>query len=360
MANKDYQRLIKNVTSRTNPETILLEKSFTDELGQLGYKYVLEYIKRAMQGVEPAYTERTIAAGNKVKDQLIEQLGNLTFRFQGSVMTNTHIVGYSDIDLVVFANQFYSYDASGMKKIIEEAPTYVPPKYTATQITKLKTVVESDNYKGDDLADLKKIRNDSEIKLVAVYKTVDINKAKSIPVELTNPKRKVDVVTANWYHSSEYVLQDNDIYKGVQIYDKDKHAKLKADFPFLSIERINSKDKDVNGRLKKMIRFLKTVKAESGVDLKLSSFTINAICFDIPTANYITKDYIELVIVIYTQFKKIVDDASYRFNLKSVDGMEFVFRKEDQVTEDKDKLEEIKVIQNELLLIITDINDEIK
>lgn len=357
---KDYQKLIKNIENRTNPDSILLEKAFSDELGQLGYKYALQYVKRAMQGVEPAYTEKTIAAGNKVRDQLKEKLGGIDFRFQGSVMTNTHIIGYSDIDLVAFANQFYSYDSTGMKKIIEESVTIIPPKYTTTQISKLKTVIESETYKGNALDDLKKLRTDSEVILVEIYKTVDITKPKSIPVDLTNPKRKVDVVSANWYHSPNYVLHNDEAYKGIQIYDKENHKKLPADYPFLSIERINSRDKDVNGRLKKMIRLLKTVKAHSGIDLKLSSFLINAVCFAIPITDYKEKDYTELLIVIYNQIKKIIDNSVYRLALKSVDDREFVFRKADQTTEDTDKLDEIKIIQNELLLIIKDIGEELK
>lgn len=360
MANKDYQKLIKNIENRTNPETILLEKSFSDDLGQLGYKYALQYVKRAMQGVEPAYTEKTIAAGKKVQDQLKEKLGDIEFRFQGSVMTNTQIMGYSDIDLVAFANQFYSYDSSGMKKIIEESATIIPPKYTPVQISKLKTVVESEIYKGNALDDLKKVRTDSEVKLVEIYKTVDITKPKSIPVELTNPKRKVDVVAASWYHSSNYVLHDSEIFKGVQVYDKENHKKLTADYPFLSIFRINNRDKEVNGRLKKMIRFIKTVKAESAIELKLSSFTINAICYDIPMNDYKDKDYTELLITIYNQLKKIIENSAYRIGLKSVDDREFVFRKVDQITEDTEKLEEMKVVQNEILLIMKDIGEELK
>ena len=71
---KNYANLISNIKSRTNPdsldESILLEKAFQDELNSVSHRKVFEYIKRAMKGVEPRYTERTIEAGNKVKQHL--------------------------------------------------------------------------------------------------------------------------------------------------------------------------------------------------------------------------------------------------------------------------------------------------
>ncbi|MFP3632595.1 hypothetical protein SB776_38985, partial [Burkholderia sp. SIMBA_045] len=73
---KNYSNLIQNVKQRSNPdsinESLLFEKSFSDELGQLKSSgtEVLEYIKRSMNGVEARYTERTIEAGDTVKGHL--------------------------------------------------------------------------------------------------------------------------------------------------------------------------------------------------------------------------------------------------------------------------------------------------
>lgn len=65
MANKNYKSLLESLNNRLNPDRLLLEKSFTDELRQVPYNESLLYIKRAMRGVEPEYTSNTILAGNK-------------------------------------------------------------------------------------------------------------------------------------------------------------------------------------------------------------------------------------------------------------------------------------------------------
>ena len=115
--NKDYRTLIDRLKHRQNPDGLILEKSFSDELVDSGYKYADVYIKRAMQAVEPEYTQKSMEAGNKVKEYLKSKLSNVDYEFQGSVMTNTHIKGYSDIDLLTICNNSYGYDSWGVSKI---------------------------------------------------------------------------------------------------------------------------------------------------------------------------------------------------------------------------------------------------
>src|SRR5690554_2723163 len=113
---KNYADLVERVKKRSNPDSIketeLFSKSLNEDFRGLGIPYseVLEYVKRAMQGVEPEYTERTIEAGNKIKEHLKRNNSSLDYKFQGSVMCNTHIKGYSDIDLVQITNSFYSHE----------------------------------------------------------------------------------------------------------------------------------------------------------------------------------------------------------------------------------------------------------
>lgn len=308
---KNYEKLIQRVKERSNPgaidESILLEKSFSAELRSLYDKKVLVYIKRAMQGVEPVYTSNTIAAGDKVKTQLKNVYPKLHYKYQGSVPSNTHIKGYSDIDLVQIGGGFYAHD--DRSNFVSE---YQKPNLSYDQKIRLNEVINGTPYLGNANEDLKKIRLNAEEILTKAYKEVNILKGKSIEVNLTSPNRMVDVVTASWYKSVDAVVSANDYEKGIQIYDKAKNQRLKADFPFLKIHLLKTKDSQVNGRLKKMIRFLKTLKADSNVEIDFSSFDISSVCYNIDKIKYFDKSYDELVHVLFEELSKIALDSVYR------------------------------------------------
>ena len=62
--------------------------------GESAYdKDVARYVMRAMKAVDEEYTKRTKAAGEAVKQHLKESLTNVSYEYQGSVMTDTHIRG---------------------------------------------------------------------------------------------------------------------------------------------------------------------------------------------------------------------------------------------------------------------------
>ncbi len=87
-----------------------------------------------------------------------------------------------------------------------------------------------------------------------------------------------------------------------------------------------------------MIRFLKNNKANSDHNIDLSSFDINAICYDINVNEYQSLSFYELVPVIYNQMKKIATDENKADNLVSVDGREYIFRGNSTKKENLNKL----------------------
>jgi hypothetical protein len=97
---KNYRQLTESIRSRINPDNIAIQKAFSDELSTLSYSDVLTFIRFAMKSVEPEYTQKSRDAGERVKEHLSKELKDVSFKYQGSVMTNTHIKGYSDIDLL--------------------------------------------------------------------------------------------------------------------------------------------------------------------------------------------------------------------------------------------------------------------
>ena len=286
---KDYNRLIQNIQKRINPENISISKAFSDELSTVSYSNVLKYVRYAMKGVEPEYTQKSKLAGERVQNHLKENLTEVEYHYQGSVMTNTHIKGTSDIDLLVICDKFYTYDRSGVNTVLETENLKV--QLNNAQIEKLKKEISGSGYSGSALSDLRNNRIASENTLIPIYDICDVSHPKAIKITNKSINRDVDIVIANWYDNLTSILKDRELdFRGIQVYNKDKNAKGNADYPFLSIKKINDRSSITNGRLKKMIRFLKNIKADSNTDIKLSSFDINAICYDIEVSKYSSKN----------------------------------------------------------------------
>lgn len=344
---KNYRQLTESIRNQINPDNYFFEKSFSDELSSISYNDALTFIRMAMKAVEPAYTQRTREAGEMVKQHLDTELTDKTFRYQGSVMTDTHIKGYSDIDLLVISDKFYSYDLYQINQILENYER--KSKFLNESIHKMESEKSRIPYSGDAYTDLKKLRTDSENILKTKYSKCDITKPKAIKIKNLNLNREVDVVIANWYDDVTSIINDKGEYRGVQVYDKENNRKCDPDFPFLSIKRINDKSSNTSGRLKKMIRFMKNIKAHSDYHIELSSFDINAICYDINTSEYSKSAYYELVAVIYNQLYHICNDINHANDLVSVDGREYIFRNQ------PNKLENLKIIMTEIEHIYNDL-----
>ena len=354
---KNYNVLLERLNKRMNPDGIILNKSFSDELRSIPQKGIFLYIRNAMHGVEPEYTQKSLEAGRKVRDRLKDELNNVSFEFQGSVMTNTHIQGYSDIDLLTICEKFYTFDRDGISKTLNSFEQSL--QLNSEQKSRLSNALSGGGYLYSN-SDLRQQRLDCERILKNAYTNTNIEKPKSIKVGLTSPKRDVDVVIANWYKNANFYIKDDKKYLGIKVFVKGdepyQDTELKPDFPFLSITRINEKDVMVNGRLKKMIRFLKTVKADSdnSEDFKLSSFDFNAICYDINTMSYYDKNYLDLVFVVLKQLENLANSNTSRNNLKSVDGNEFIFRNDDG-SENSEKVQSLRWMINEINAIIRDL-----
>ena len=348
MPQNNYRELTKGIRNRLDPENLIFEKAIRDELSSISYSDVLEYVRYAMNGVEPAYTQRSKDAGENVKTHLTNGgISDASFKYQGSVMTNTHIKGYSDIDLLVISDKFYTYDYWGVKNILNDAASQ--QRFYQSQLNKMKSEEQIGSYPGSPLDDLRKLRMDSESILQLKYLACDISKPKCIKIKNTNLNREVDIVIANWYDDVTSIINDKGNNRGIQVYNKELHQKGKIDFPFVSIERINDKSTITGGRLKKMIRFLKNLKAKSTLSIDLNSFDFNAVCYDIEQAKYQSLVFHRLVPVLYQQLKNIATNQSVSDNLLSVDGREYIFRGKPE------KLQSLRNLIIEVESIVTDL-----
>lgn len=344
--NSNYKSLTEQMQRRLNPENLTLKEPFREEVRSLQYQDALLFIRFAMKGVEPEYTSKSIEAGNRAKKHLEAELISVDYRFQGSVMTNTHIRGYSDIDLLCLSSKFYNWDSYNVNRYLNE-DSY-RRKLTEGQVRKLDAERNKSSYQGDSNSDLRTIRLTSEQIMTSKYTECDISRPKSIKIRNKDLHRDVDIVIAAWYNDLRTILGDDDKNRGVKVYDKHVNSTGSADFPFISIARINQRSSDTNGRLKKMIRFLKNIKSFSDLEIDLNSFDINALCFDIDTSNYWSASYVELVPVLYKQLTRIVNDSAHADSIVSVDEREYIFRDKPQ------KVEGIRRLLDEVSQVLSD------
>lgn len=355
MAN--YKQRIEAIKSRINPDRLDFEKAFLLELNAIEYSDVKRYVQFAMKGVDQEYTNRCIDAGNRVKDHLKKKLEKVTYEYQGSVMTNTHIVATSDIDLLVISDLFFGWDRSmlGVLTNLQQRQRLNP-----TQIKRIENVRDASPYQGDSNQDLMSNRLKAEKVLTAVYEDYDTSKPRAIRITNKSLKKEVDVVIAAWYDNLPSIISGREKdYRGVQVFDKKTQKRGVATYPFLGIKRINERSTETNGRLKKMIRFLKNVKAsinegfkDDEQPVKFSSFQFNAMCYAIEVNKYVSKNAYELVGVIYNQLHRLYTDFHYCSQLTSVDGNEKID------LSSSESRQELLLIMNEVQKIKSDLEKE--
>ena len=301
---------------------------------------VRKYIKLAMNEVDEEYTTKTIEAGKKAKAHLDAEQYGIDYRFQGSVMTQTHIKGASDIDLLTLTNKYVSTDIFKIRDILNNGGNEFSYR------DKILMQRYSDGfctYKGNSLQDLRDLRRSDEIIMTNWYQNCDTNKAKAVHIYNTDLHRDVDIVASAWFDSVDYVINEHDEkYRGVAVYDKKKDEQEQPSYPFLSISNINMRSSETGGRLKKMIRFLKNVRTDSDIKIDLTSFDINAVCYDIPIEAYRDMHYLDMVYLLWKRMYDMLKDEKLARKLLSVDRTEYVFIKKPE------KLQELKKLENEV------------
>jgi len=331
MLTRDYGWRLENLKQRRFSDELnkaILTESFSKTTFGNSVKYALE----SMQPIDESYTANTFIASNNVQGNLDKGLKAknilVEYRHQGSSMMNTSIKLHSDIDLVA---------------IIKKYETIEAPQIPITP------------YKGNPLDDLKELRSESFNILNGIYKKVDNSNAKAIKVYPTNPNRMVDVVISNWFNSNDYALKNRgEEYRGIQILDT-KEDLRKTCFPFLHIERVNSKGNSVNQGLPKLIRLLKSLKADTTTDIYLSSFEITSLLYDMSDFSLSKSNNQQLLLLpeASVQLGKLISDNHYRRTLLSPNGKEYVFG------DNTSKVEELKKMKTEIDTLIIDITSEL-
>jgi len=337
ISKKNYKKRIENLKARrqdTLTKAIIVSEAFNKST----YGETIKYVYESMQEIDPKYTARTYEICDKIKGHLtsgLKETGiSVQFDYQGSVPTNTHIRLHSDIDLLTVHYNFYSLEPP-------QVPTFP--------------------YYGDTVQDLKNMREKVHIILDSVYSacTIDNSGSKALSISGGSLQRKVDLVICNWYDSVNYTQTLKKFHRGIQVLDRDNSRRI-LNYPFAHIENLNNKDTQVLGNLKRLIRFLKTLKIdakeESGVDIKLSSYDLASLIYRMDNSELMlfgTKR-LQLLNNCRDYFNKIISDSSFRESLEVVNNTRKIF------CDDGAKVEDLVKLKSELDDIIADILVESK
>jgi len=263
----------------------------------------VQYAFGSMAAVNPEYTAVSVEEGERVKAQLLRGLGNagipILFEYQGSVPLNIHIRRHSDIDLLVLHGGMLTHDPM--------------PSNSNWYTTLPKSVIQY----------MLELRSACEDTLQTVYwgANVDISGAKSISLSGGSFQRKVDVVPSHWHDTYEYRLNGQKHDREVKVLDKSTCTML-ANRPFLHMKRIDDKDKATVGGAKKAIRLLKTLKADSDQEIKLSSYDIASLVWhfnDLELAKPATKE-LALVAVAQVELNAMCRNYVATSSLMTPDG----------------------------------------
>ena len=206
MADRRLEKLYGRRTTTDIPAELLNEA-----YSRLEEDEAIKYAIGAMQEIDPAYTQNTFKEGYRVENQLNTRLNRESkiaeFCFQGSVMCDTHIKAYSDIDLVTLTNKFY---------------TLEPP------------LVPTSPYTGDALEDLKNLRKicAEELKSAFPEAHLDESKSKALSLEGGSLRRKVDIVIGSWWDTVDYNRTNLEHFRGINVLDLHHNCRINNK-PFL-------------------------------------------------------------------------------------------------------------------------------
>jgi len=187
--------------------------------------------------------------------------------------------------------------------------------------------LNSSPYGGNALEELKSMRSDAARLLKSSFPavTVDDSPGKSIALEGGSLNRKIDVVIGNWWNTELWKKHRVKLARGVRILDS-KVPELIRNMPFWHNYEIDTKDKKTGG-LRKVIRLLKTLKYDAEPELRISSYDIAAIAWNMSETSLTVQSdaYLPLAANVRNELKRFIENEAVRSELKVPNGTRTVF-----------------------------------
>jgi hypothetical protein len=214
-----------------------------------------------MEEIPAEHTKISKEEGARVIDAIKRMLAKhafslkYEFEMQGSVMSNTHIRGYSDVDVLTLAS--------------DEVDKGDPAPNFAALV---------DGQEG-----LHAMRAITYICLTEAFPAANVeDKDKSITLKGGSLRRDVDVVAATWWDTFDYIQTKDKAVRGVCVFSRATDTRI-PNKPFLHAQRIIQRDASSRGHLRRLIRLLKTIKADANEEkpdtVTISSYDIAAIAY---------------------------------------------------------------------------------
>lgn len=318
--NKDYSVLLENLMGRRYDEA-LRESILSDAFEECEYPDALKYALEAMEEIDPSYAYKTFHITKRIQDKLDKVFNEINlkvdFRYQGPIQTETHIVLYGGVELMV------------LNKPYDKKP-WVSINQIAGEVMGVLTGDQS-------------------------FREIDYSSKLRIKLSTTKPKCELKILPAVWLDNNDYLETKREIDRGICEYNMLKKTRRRY-LPFLNIARINAKDNRCNGGLKRLIRLLLSLQRDASEDIDLNWYEISSMLYAIPDKQlkYNKEFALSLLGVVSAQLNRVVTDKSYRERLLSPSEKELVFGSRHYLTD------EVAKLKTELDLLIQDLNEELR
>lgn len=320
--NKDVIRRLRDLKSRhrCDSSTIGMDSKTArsgsiSELESRSNGQWVAYALGIMREVNPIYTKHFVTEGERVKKQITKRIStDVQFEYQGSVPLNTHIRGASDIDILVLLGGYLTFDIRGCSASTTDYPSYA-------------------GLSG--IAHLASLRWELELALKAAYPAadLDITGDKAIALSGGSLSRKVDVVPSYWHDSATYQISKNKKDRETRIYQKNTGDTI-LNRPFLHMDKINQKEERTCGGTKKIIRMLKSLKADSDNPsaILVSGYDIAGLVYHFEEAlmSVPVRDELTLVAVAQQQLTRIIESKLWSLSLTTPDGVRRIIDSEEK------------------------------
>ncbi len=138
-------------------------------------------------------------------------------------------------------------------------------------------------YAGDPVADMRQLRRDAAGALISAFHaaTLDQSRPRALKLSGGSLTREVDVVPASWFDTNDYARTGEKVYRGIKVFDNDTGAFI-PNTPFLHKRQIELRDQESRSGLRKAIRLMKTLRYDSEGRVRMSSYDICGIAYNIP------------------------------------------------------------------------------
>jgi len=281
---------------------------------------LLNLISEVMRGPKEKALSRLSEIAISVNRLLVENVqSDICCLYQGSVLNNTVVLDYSDVDLLVLSREYCLCDMNRVEWVAEHGGELARLQILA----RLKNIPVIETSKA--IVSSSSLRKECAYILKSTYSNVEINHPKSITIVDNESGLKFDIVIATLFETVESLLNPEDMsLKGVCIYNAQAGTYESVDFPLLNARAVDLQDRVSGGRFRRLVRFLKKVKGD--ISSNMTSFDVYSICKAIPPEFYSDASDAQLVFHLQKFYKWMLNDEKAMNNIADFTGTTYMFR----------------------------------